>query len=207
MASLLNMSSSRLIGSKVLPYDAEVEYLESTGTQYIDTGIILDEGTESVKLVFVASLNKTNDDGNSLIIAISLPGSGVQIYTYATNKIANQNEHTLISLKTRYTFTTITTNTSRSIQINNNTASVQTFSRRIDNGQRLYLFASPDYALVGRGTAGQYFSFKVLRNDVLYLDLIPVRVGNVGYMYDKVTNKLFGNAGTGAFILGPDKTN
>jgi len=36
------------------------------------------------------------------------------------------------------------------------------------------------------------------------MDLIPVRVGQVGYMYDKISNKLFGNSGTGSFILGPD---
>lgn len=36
------------------------------------------------------------------------------------------------------------------------------------------------------------------------LDLIPVRVGNVGYMYDNVSGRLFGNAGSGSFILGPD---
>ena len=35
-------------------------------------------------------------------------------------------------------------------------------------------------------------------------DFIPVRVGNVGYMYDKVSGQLFGNSGTGSFILGPD---
>ena len=41
-------------------------------------------------------------------------------------------------------------------------------------------------------------------NDILVRDLIPVRVGNVGYMYDKVSGQLFGNSGTGNFILGPD---
>ena len=38
------------------------------------------------------------------------------------------------------------------------------------------------------------------------LDIIPVRVGDVGYLYDRVSGQLFGNAGTGAFIIGPDKT-
>ena len=38
------------------------------------------------------------------------------------------------------------------------------------------------------------------------MDLIPVRVGQVGYMYDKVSRQLFGNSGTGNFILGNDKT-
>ena len=36
MASLLNMSGRALVK---MPYDAEIEYLESTGTQYIDTQI------------------------------------------------------------------------------------------------------------------------------------------------------------------------
>ena len=40
-------------------------------------------------------------------------------------------------------------------------------------------------------------------------DFIPVRVGSganaVGYMYDRVSGQLFGNAGTGAFVIGPDK--
>ena len=36
--------------------------------------------------------------------------------------------------------------------------------------------------------------------------MIPVRVGQVGYMYDRVSKTLFGNAGTDSFVLGPDVT-
>lgn len=36
-------------------------------------------------------------------------------------------------------------------------------------------------------------------------DLIPVRKGSTGYLYDRVSGRLYGNAGTGSFILGPDK--
>ena len=40
---------------------------------------------------------------------------------------------------------------------------------------------------------------------------IPVRFTNEdgvseGAMYDKVSGQLFGNSGTGAFVIGPDKT-
>ena len=38
MGTLLNRRRY-MGGAKGLPYDAEVEYLESTGTAYIDTGI------------------------------------------------------------------------------------------------------------------------------------------------------------------------
>jgi hypothetical protein len=34
--------------------------------------------------------------------------------------------------------------------------------------------------------------------------MIPVRKDGVGYMYDRITKKLYGNAGTGSFILGAD---
>ena len=50
-----------------------------------------------------------------------------------------------------------------------------------------------------------YHLFAYDENNDFLLDAIPVRVGNVGYIYDKVSGKLFGNAGTGSFILGPDK--
>jgi hypothetical protein len=48
--------------------------------------------------------------------------------------------------------------------------------------------------------------FKITENNYLLYDFIPVRIGTTGYMYDKVSGQLFGNAGTGSFILGPDKT-
>jgi len=52
---------------------------------------------------------------------------------------------------------------------------------------------------------GKLYGSKVYINSVLVRDLIPVRVGQVGYMYDKVTGRLFGNSGTGSFILGKDR--
>ena len=47
-----------------LPYDAEVEYLESTGTQYIDTGLPISQGYRFVSNVaFVGSVS-TNGSKN-----------------------------------------------------------------------------------------------------------------------------------------------
>jgi hypothetical protein len=42
-------------------------------------------------------------------------------------------------------------------------------------------------------------------NNVMVRDFIPVRVGQVGYLYDRVSGQLFGKYGTGDFIVGPDK--
>jgi hypothetical protein len=48
------------------------------------------------------------------------------------------------------------------------------------------------------------YSFKVYNSNTLIRDFIPVRIGNTGYMFDKITGKMYGNAGTGSFTLGPD---
>ena len=48
------------------------------------------------------------------------------------------------------------------------------------------------------------YSFKIWKNGVFVRDYIPVRKGTVGYLYDRVSGKLFGNAGTGAFTYGND---
>ena len=46
---------------------------------------------------------------------------------------------------------------------------------------------------------------RIYSNGVLVRDFIPVRKGTVGYLYDRVSGKLFGNAGSGDFVLGQDK--
>lgn len=46
--------------------------------------------------------------------------------------------------------------------------------------------------------------FKVVVGDQTVLDLIPWRIGSVGYMYDRINDTYYGNNGTGNFILGPD---
>ena len=48
------------------------------------------------------------------------------------------------------------------------------------------------------------YYFQIYEGNDLVLDLIPVRIGQIGYMYDKVSGQLFKNSGTGDFILGPD---
>lgn len=48
------------------------------------------------------------------------------------------------------------------------------------------------------------FYFRLDKAGKKVFDLVPVRKGDEGLMYDRVSGKLFGNSGTGKFILGPD---
>ena len=47
--------------------------------------------------------------------------------------------------------------------------------------------------------------FKIQSIQIGGLDLVAVRVGNVGCMYYRLSGEFFENAGEGEFIIGPDK--
>lgn len=50
----------------------------------------------------------------------------------------------------------------------------------------------------------RFYYLQIFKSGVLVRDLIPVRIGTVGYFYDKVTDTLHGKIGDGNLILGSD---
>jgi len=57
---------------------------------------------------------------------------------------------------------------------------------------------------------GRIGFFQIFHNGILLRDFLPVKFSNEqgvseGAMYDCVSGQLFRNAGTGAFVVGPDK--
>ena len=199
MASLLNMSSSRLVR---LPYDAEIAYLESSGTQYIDTGVYHSEG-QSYAIDMIAIPTDSEAD-----FLATLAGDGgmvigfYRLFVFGYNKPNSRIDTPTFERKEaefhiEYKF-----------KDGNRTLTVNGISY---SGAGATYSASSGTIRIFAGYQGRYSQMKcqkvVIRdaNDNLLIDMIPVRVGQVGYMYDKVSGRLFGNAGTGAFILGPDK--
>jgi hypothetical protein len=57
---------------------------------------------------------------------------------------------------------------------------------------------------ISRNIDLKVYAFTVLKEGVKLLNFIPVVVDGVGYMYDTVSKKLFGNVGTGNFVIGPE---
>jgi hypothetical protein len=82
-------------------------------------------------------------------------------------------------------------------------ASEATFSTQFD----FYLFCFNAYGSATLRANGMRFKRgKIWSNGTLVRDYVPVKRNGVGYLYDKVSGTLFGNANdTGAFILGNDK--
>ena len=187
-------------GGSTLPYDAEVEYLESTGTQWIDTGVTVD-GTNNI-IVELKVAQTADTTAISFYFAQNLSGSNYfAAYANASNKYA---------CVYRNKWAASTTSTDRSVHVLNydNGKLYKDGTLLVTASSTTSVTASNTLALFGsHGSNSNKFKlyyFKLMSNHVTVLDMIPVRVGQVGYMYDRVSGELFGNSGTGSFTFGND---
>lgn len=185
-----------------VPYDARVEYLESSGTQYIDLGIKA-YNTDVVMIKFQL---------------LSIPTYSVGLFGCRT--AINLRQLMLTVSGTSPNPLNYNVGWSTSLQI---LSPVDLFEHTIEmdlenkivtvDGTNQYstgAFQALEYDLylLNRNFAGVAQSPVTARIMALSIgsrmNLIPVRVGQVGYMYDTISRRLLGNVGTGDFIVGPD---
>lgn len=189
------------MGGKSLPYDAKVEYLESTGTQYIDTGVYHREG-QSYVINIIATPTSSEVD----FIATNIGNGGMVVgfynyFVFGYNRPNLRINTGIFEVKeTEFHIEYEFKDGNRTLTVNGTSYSEAGTTYSANRTIRLY-----------GGYQGTYGSLKCKRavfrdaNDNFLIDMIPVRVGTTGYMYDKISGQLFGNSGTGDFILGPDK--
>lgn len=205
---LINLRNALMAGKR-LPYDAEVEYLESTGTQYIDTGI---SGAEQ-NLIITAGVrinaftayagafgNYAAESANSFRLILTGSNNG---QAYANCGYITSSSHIITNFSLGNWHTIILNGTEdRCFCDGVEYTKGNRYIQGTANANTIRIFTSGGPAA---GTwSKQVSAFKIELNGVTIRDYIPVRVGTVGYLYDRVTRKLFGNAGTGDFVLGPD---
>lgn len=181
-----------------LPYDAEVEYLESTGTQYIDTGY-----SNSQCPYFSLDVQPLTTNVDATMFGAFTDGCTVQQYNGRWRWFDGG-----------WTLTNIPVDITRTTNITRN-ANGWFVDGEITITPR-YLNGVLSSVLFGVNLKGEKKADKrpirvnrlsmFDKNSSLVADFIPIRKGNIGYMFDRVSGELFGNAGTGAFIIGPDKT-
>lgn len=202
----------RRYGGKVLPYDAEVEYLSFDGNQYIDTLVTPNETIEAELDVSIS--NKQGSTGLlsarefTNLQTAPLTALSLDIWTNGSKIALNDYNYDsgwmgTITLNTRF----ITSIRERSLYFNSTlvvqSSTTSSFSHSVTygllRGHRLN-----DTWDTRKGVSGNLYACKIWKNDAVARDFIPVRKDGIGYMYDKVSRRLFGNSGTGAFVVGPD---
>ena len=190
--AVINMNYESFIRYPEALYDSEIEYLESTGTQYINTGIIANPG----EISFEVDCTIENDSGSSVYTI----GGLHYIYQSSNNGIRTGGTNNVIAYTpgNRITITASYDNQNRrTIAIGNNVITGSAYDAESGEFVLLKILNEPN-------CIGKLYSAKVYLNSILVRDMIPVRIGQAGYMYDKVSKQLFDNNGKGNFILGPD---
>lgn len=199
--------------SQPLPYDAEVEYLESTGTQYIDTGLPVSQGYRFVSEI--AFVGRTISGGNA-INSFWYAQAGFNVFqcspsimTPATTSnglpTIDTSGNVFYSVDQRL-FAGDKSTTLDGVLI---ATSTTTMIVKI-TGKNYLIFASFNASDIIRYGFVRCKHFTMYNADgQALIDFIPVRFTNElgeseGAMYDRVSGALFRNAGTGAFVVGPD---
>lgn len=183
------------------PHAAFVEYLESTGTQWIDTGITASTEVRPLEIAFAAIPSKTYDANNSYFFG------GGDSTSSGYGFILRENKGSLVSVG--FGWSKILTLWNRP-HIDPYDVVTQAWYFQLNgygyNTLSFHETYSCTFALFGRNIGGIVTPcpVRIYFAKIGELDLLPVRIGNEGFMLDTVSGELFANQGTGSFILGPD---
>ena len=190
-----------------------IEYLESTGTQYIDTGYVYQNEAHKVAIT-LSTVERgfgsspywtygsfTTSENRSGTLALQLGGKlGVGVGNIA----AGSTTYILNNPVNRTTITLETYSNNLAKISNGNEFIVVAYKNSSITGLTEYIFDGHNDGSNKFYSSYKLYSFQLYDNDVLVRDFIPVLDKNgVPCMYDKVEGKFYYNAGTGQFIAGP----
>ena len=194
-----NKGSGRFICSTELPYDSDIEYLESSGDGcYINTGAIINSSTYfKIRYGISKTHAEQNEDARFIYAYEPSLGSSYVIICFLTGteeirvrwgQSANSNlrvyKNDILTLSKGGTYA-------------NNRNETKGTSYAVQIGSTFPI--SVPICLLSQGS-GRIYSAKIGN-----LDLTPVRIGQVGYMYDRNSGQLYAQQGEGQpFILGQD---
>ena len=184
-----------------LPY-VELEYIESTGTQYIDTKYI----SNSQKTIIEAYYKCTQlvASANGLFYAGS--SASTNSFDYSMSYGGANFDKMRITMGSNYNYY-VDVNAST----NYRTLKIDCISSKVTLDSTQYSITKTDWTatqslkLFKNNGCAQIAYFRIYDNDTLVHNFIPViRKSDYEYcMYDTVTNEFFINQGTGKFKAGP----
>ena len=197
----------------------ELQYLESTGIQYIDTGYVYNSNMTAHIIIDTSFAGV----GNSYWKCHGLSGSafgGPNIGVSHTNKLsaaiyrggdfitdvsAEANKRYLFDLNMlQKTFTVIDVATN-TVLVNESNIPAAEYIGRPGFGLFGYYGRGPGGSYPTQLNSSKIYSAKLYDNNELVRNMIPARRDSDGVlgMYDSITGTFFTNAGTGTFTAGP----
>ena len=199
-----------------------IEYLESTGTQWIDTkyiplistnfdiGYMYTNGVGTISGQVLFGSRKESSD---------YPGFLLSSYNISYSEVLNSNsvprngyvrlgygvsQATYSLTQNASVFNTLKCDSYGYVFLNGNRVYNTPLTRNTPPDISLYMFALHTNQGITDYAKGRIYHLKLYDNDTLVHDFIPVLDSqNIPCMYDKVSKTFFYNQGTGDFIAGP----
>lgn len=185
----------------------EVKYLESSGTQYIDTGISLNNLNLTFEAKFRLLTNQPQTTcklfGSHSTMRLEMVALGNSRFWYG--KIPD-NISTLLNLKDNLDHTLIANKTGVNIDgVLRNLSQVPTTAPT--GLYNCFLFTTSNQVATPESDMfanARIYYFKIYDNGTLIRDFVPCyrKADNVAGLYDLVNGVFYTNAGTGTFIVG-----
>lgn len=194
---LASRNSWSSVSSEDHPYDFEVEWLESHGTEYIDLGFVPNSSTK----IIIESYNI----GGGTVSPCGVRDAASSYYCFVYWNIGNTIRFDIGRPGTQENiFQRDTVGNWFKAEYKNNNAKFDNVSKHITShdlfpSYTLNLFSNKNGMTPANFFIGRIKSFEAYENDVLKMRLKPVVKSLEGCMYDEVSKTLLRNKGGGAF--------
>lgn len=216
------MEHNRVVYERPI-YDSEIEYIQNSNSlEAIDSLFVIPATATSLKIE--AKFCFTNHQGYQVLCGYQNDGfttpalylfysQNTTVKTFTIGSITIRTHELDVDLPDNFIFDGSFTMQNGVATLYGNNGSISKSATYNNN-----LWKGGSYSLiimggrVGASHIGEdtgimkLYKFSITLDNVLVRDFIPVRVGQTGYLYDKVSHKLFG-AISGNFILGQDVSN
>jgi hypothetical protein len=193
----------------------EIQYLQSTGTQYIDTGVTAGLGVRVVAEVewdstayndgvFGATNGSTSPNRDRYFVNVASDSTSYVSVGANGSYISPKTSAVALATGVRYTYDYTLTASTATLLINGNSAVSQSGTYSFYESRNIFAFAINDKGASSRFANIKLYSLKIYSGDTLVRDFVPVRSGFDGGLLDKASGTFYTNRGSSAFVLGPD---
>lgn len=179
-----------------------LEYIESTGTQYINTGVIGKTGIRATgDILFNDVVSDTIPLGcfsPNRCYLISVNNGGIR---YGYGEWVNSSKSPVIGRK--YSFDVDFSPNGQYMKLDDETWASSALTNTITNSTTIYAFAYNDGGTPDGFSKCRIYGLKLYENGILIRNFVPCRTSsNAVGLYDEVTDVFYGNSGSGVFIAG-----
>lgn len=203
-----------MMGCSAKPYDAEVEYIENDGQCIIDSKVNSNSNLTIEAKFYMPRITGVYGawlyGGRNLNNTIQMQGLIIQ--PYSTSNMSQVRYYTTAQCPRNYQgIIRILQNRNIFLELeHNDVVTLTNTSFSIDGSIFIFGFNTMTGAISYNNThaGSRLYYWRVSNGSTVLQDLIPVRKGNRGMMYDRVTGQIFDRIDDSLdahFIPGPDK--